>query len=140
MSDADEAVRKLLENNGITYHESLQGEGAEEGWKYDKWLITFTKNGNNAHFDFKTGTGHKRKLPGRDQAVPPSAASVLYCLLSDSSAYDVCFIEWASDCGYDADSIKARNIYDACCVNALKLKAIFSRDLIAELRELLQDY
>jgi hypothetical protein len=71
----------------------------------------------------------------------PTAASVLYCLLSDSDALDSpTFEEWASDLGYDTDSRKAEQIYRACIENGLKLRRVLGESNMVKLRELLQDY
>lgn len=59
----------------------------------------------------------------------PTAADVLYCLLSDADAeqYDgrsnflLGFQEWCENLGYDTDSIKARKIYNECLTIARKL-------------------
>lgn len=54
----------------------------------------------------------------------PDAASVLYCLASDSSCVENCndFEDFASDLGYDPDSRKAEKIYKACVRQSKKLK------------------
>lgn len=70
----------------------------------------------------------------------PTAASVLHCLLLDAGARDQSFMDWASDYGYDTDSIKALGIYNECCETSKKLSTIFNRDLQAKLRDALQDY
>jgi hypothetical protein len=70
----------------------------------------------------------------------PTAASVLHCLLSDAQARDMSFMDWASDYGYDTDSIKALGIYNECCEISKKLDTIFNRDLQDKLRDALQDY
>lgn len=52
----------------------------------------------------------------------PKLSDVLYCLFMDSEARNTCFEDWCSDFGYSDDSIKARDIYNACIQNAIKLK------------------
>lgn len=76
----------------------------------------------------------RRKLP------PPSAASVLSCLILDAWALAYSFEGWASEFGYDADSREAEAVYHRCCDNGRALRRIFSRDVLAQLREVLQDY
>jgi hypothetical protein len=77
----------------------------------------------------------------RDDTTHPTAASVLYCLLSDSDALDSPTLEeWASDLGYDTDSRKAEQIYRACIENGLKLRRVLGESNMVKLRELLQDY
>ncbi|MCP4307339.1 MAG: hypothetical protein GY788_21205 [bacterium] len=41
----------------------------------------------------------------------PNAASVVDCLISDASALDQSFEDWADDYGYDTDSRKAELLY-----------------------------
>jgi len=52
----------------------------------------------------------------------PKLDEVLNCLFLDSSAHEQCFQDWASDFGYDTDSIKAKSTYEACIENYFKLK------------------
>lgn len=128
----------------------------DKEWKHDLWLANFHKVGGNLEcFDVKTGTGHREvkksyspsstynpKTKRREQLAPvaPSAASVLYCLLSDASAKDESFSDWCNNSGYSSDSISALNTYRACEETGNKLHKIFNREQMAKLRELLQDY
>lgn len=72
--------------------------------------------------------------------VSPAAAGVLYCLFMDIETSTTTFRNWCNEFGYDDDSIKARNTYDACQGNSDKLMRIFNHQQIAQLREALQDY
>lgn len=84
-------------------------------------------------YDFSTKTSHP--------AHHPKAASVLYCLISDSDVLDYAtFEEWADNYGYNPDSREAEGTYKACIENALKLRRAIGAPLIEELRTLLQDY
>jgi len=65
--------------------------------------------------------GGKRKMTvsyhmGSALKKPPTALEVMSSLLLDAGtvAYGQKFPEWADDFGYDSDSIKARDLYDAC--------------------------
>lgn len=73
-------------------------------------------------------------------AVAPTAASVLYCLLLDASANDESFKSWCDNFGYDSDSLKALNIYNACIENAEKINKIFKPAIIEQLNTLLEEY
>jgi hypothetical protein len=73
-------------------------------------------------------------------AVAPTAASVLYCLLSDASASRESYKDWCDEFGYESDSIKALNIYNQCIENAEKINKIFKPTLIEQLSSLLEDY
>jgi len=74
----------------------------------------------------------------RRKIEPPKLVDVMFSLVMDSSAIDAgCFEEWASEFGYDTDSISARDTYDQCIAIALKLRQIIDLD---EAREAFQDY
>jgi hypothetical protein len=62
----------------------------------------------------------------------PKSQDVLHCLFMDSEASETTFSEWCSNFGYDNDSIKAREIYDACQKNTDKLKKAFKDDYQAK--------
>ncbi len=77
----------------------------------------------------------RRSLPA------PSAASVIYGLLLDSSVSDsACFEDWAIESGYDIDSRKAEDIYNACKLIARDFNRVFNAAQRAHLQTLLQDY
>jgi hypothetical protein len=65
----------------------------------------------------------------------PTAYDLLYCLKMDSSAASMSFEDWASDFGYDTDSIKALATYNACCDNAKKLRLALGTALYSELMD-----
>lgn len=70
---------------------------------------------------------------------PPDLADVLHSLLLDAAVLDARdFADWCGDFGFDADSIKARGIYDTCLAEALKLRAAFGEKTLAGLRELFE--
>ncbi len=76
-----------------------------------------------------------KKLPA------PLLRDVLYSLVRDSEVLDYDSFElWASDFGYDTDSIKANNIYQDCLQIALKLRAMFGDAAMSLLKEMFQDY
>lgn len=70
----------------------------------------------------------------------PEAARVLHSIILDSSASGQSFADWCSELGYDTDSRKALAVYEACQVNADKMRKIFNRAQIEELQTILQDY
>lgn len=65
----------------------------------------------------------------------PDLATVLDCLASDCSGIDSAsgFEEWASELGYDADSRKAENIYNACRDSYRKLEHMLGRTAMQSL-------
>lgn len=159
-SETEKAVDAYLTEIGVAY--SVQGAGVgmkRDGWECDGWRAAFTKGDLREEFDFYTGTGH-RVITGRPidpninprsiaygqweranvRPFAPFAASVLCSLVLDSSAADQSFRNWCADLGYDSDSIKALNTYNACCDIAEKLLRIFTREQINHISEILQDY
>lgn len=128
------------------------------------WNITLQKDGREVFTtDFMQGVGHlpeymdrKYGKPGvmsiaRYAAIreacqhghrvkPPKLSDVFYCLLSNADAIDYRdFSEWAAEFGYNNDSIKARETYDACLATALALRSAFGEKTLSELRELFAD-
>lgn len=83
-------------------------------------------------------------IPGRLQkagaALPaPSLADVMQSLLLDGNVIDAgSFEDWCNEYGYDADSIKARGMYDDCLQIALKLRGAFGDKTMRELNELFE--
>lgn len=133
------------------------------GWEHDRWEVIFsrpqvadiletyrsgianrklTKMGERAiNAAGKMSDIYRRRLIAEhSKPVPPTAASVLYCFLSDISSAEQNFHDWCSDFGADSDSIKALNTYNACCEMLTKMRAFFSREERAELEKLLEDY
>ena len=72
--------------------------------------------------------------------VVPNQASVLYSLLMDGDSGYELFDDFCDNYGYDNDSIKAHNIYEACQKIAGKMRKFFSTEERNKLQELLEDY
>lgn len=70
--------------------------------------------------------------------LPPKLDDVLYCLVNDAEALDMCFEDWADNYGFDTDSKKAEKIYQSCVATGLKLRKTGIN--IQEQRERLADY
>lgn len=71
----------------------------------------------------------------------PDTRNVLYSLVADASVLDAGgFVEWASDSGYDSDSITAKATYDACVEIALRLRAGLGDAGLTELQAAFVDY
>lgn len=169
LNATDEAVASKLAEWGITAHAIYTGEAKKDDWAHDAWVIVLASKTAHERFDYCTGTGH-RKLVGQDvlsvqmerarlggntsaaranlkryeeslkHPVIPTSASVLYSVLLDARAAHETFADWCSNYGCDADSIKALKTYDACCETAAQMSKVFTRDQIAELAALLEDY
>lgn len=163
-TDIESSVTEFLADNKITFAAALIGETVKENnWECDQWRVMFSKEGKSFETMFYTGLGHRQwdKIGKVENAnykgsrksmhfaalekqhkkpVAPNAASVLHSLTMDAQALDMSFDYWASDYGYDTDSRKALETYQACCDIGHKLKLIFSRAELETLREMLQDY
>lgn len=69
----------------------------------------------------------------------PSAADVLYCLVSDAGASDMCFETWADEYGYDKDSRAAETTYRQCIDSGLALRRLLGGAVLAKLRDITAD-
>lgn len=70
----------------------------------------------------------------------PTAAEVLYCLLSDIRCGEQNFYDFCDEMGYDSDSRKALDIHDTCAKLSIEMRRVFSTAQREHLEELLQDY
>lgn len=70
------------------------------------------------------------------EAKPPSIDDVLGCLALDASVLDDTFANWCSNFGYDPDSRKAFNIWNACMDNTLRFKNLIGADNLEALRKI----
>lgn len=62
---------------------------------------------------------------GKGHNTPPRFTDVVECLLSDAlGVVDVSFADWASEFGWNTDSIKARDIYLACVDTRARLAPV----------------
>ena len=68
----------------------------------------------------------------------PTAASVLYSLLLDSSACNEGFADWCCNYGYDEDNRKALELYLEC--QAIGQKLGFLAGIRSQIEEILEDY
>lgn len=76
------------------------------------------------------------------QKVTPKLDNVVHSILSDGSAYFDAqrFEDWAADYGLDADSIKAKETFDACGEIGREISRSLPADTLAGLREWSQNY
>lgn len=150
-----------------TYAGEKKDALGDKGHTMDAWRVSFTlRDSRAAHekFNYFTGLGHRvdtdmtrmarARLKGchpnsiawqtdvtkQMKPVAPSAASVLYCLLSDGEAIDQSFFNWCDSLGYDTDSRKALATYEACCESGLQLRRVFTSEQREQLANMLQDY
>ena len=130
-------VDDILAKAGVTFSVRLLGETKRDDWTCDEWRVKFGK----WETSYYTGTGHRKAMTRFTDARPvaPKAAGVLHSLVLDSSAGDVSFKDWCAEYGYSDDSIGALDTYRACCATATKLRATFKPDVLAAIREAVQD-
>lgn len=71
----------------------------------------------------------------------PDPLDVIHSILCDCDVLNYpSFEEWASICGYDADSRNAESIYRECMKTALALRAAIGSDGLERLQVAFQDY
>lgn len=90
-------------------------------------------------FKAKAGLGMHYYIDTRKPILPDSV-DVVYSLLMDAEVLDYSsYEEWAGNFGYDEDSRKGEQVYNACMKIALQFRRI-GGTVINELREAYQDY
>lgn len=160
-----ENVSALLAKAGVTYSAEFvpqsKSRNALEKEPSLNWRVTLT-GGRVAPWttDYMQGIGHVpnyNALKGpkttlfndgylrdgitRMPLPAPHVADVAHSLVLDSDVISYgSFEEWAREFGYDEDSRKAERTYQACMAIALKLRQILGDELIAKLRDALEDY
>jgi hypothetical protein len=71
----------------------------------------------------------------------PDPAGFLYCMISDMDCGEYSsFQDFCDNLGYDNDSIKALETYQACQQGARKFRQVVTTAEVEKLREVLQDY
>lgn len=170
LTETEQAVADYLAAQNVNFSAVLVGATTRDNWQCDEWRVTVSKHNpapnstgkKTAEYQtaYFTGTGHRQsaqpmpahvKNSPRSMAaeewrrqylrpVAPCAASVLYSLLSDAQGAEEPFDYWCSNYGYDFDSIKALNTYNACCEVRRELYKVFSAEQRAQLQQLLEDY
>ena len=145
LNTAQNQIDAMLQSRDIKFSAVLVGPTVRDKWECDAWRVSFGKFTT----DYYTGTGHRKMPKGfkpnnnmgiKAKPTTPCAADVLYSLLSDASAADQSFGDWCSDFGYDADSIKALNTYQACEKIGREMRVLFDTQTRELFREVLQDY
>ncbi len=125
----------------------INGKDVKPDWKDTSfhWSVTIGKGKQSLTTDYYMGAGHvtvpksiermfkndaisKEMYARHVKPTPPEVADVVHSLVSDASALDEPFADWASNCGYDDDSIKAKAIYDQCIELGHKIKRLLGKD------------
>lgn len=70
----------------------------------------------------------------------PSASDLLYSIVADSTEEFSCFEMWAAEFGYDTDSRKAEQTYEACKQQTRDAQRVLGRTVIEEAAVILRDY
>lgn len=155
------AVNEYLKAQGVEFLAVGGVASKRDGWDCDAWLCKFSRQGKEMFSDYYTGIGLREsrvRMPldiarlrpnilmrvqwekANLKAVAPTAASVLYSLLLDSSGAEQNFLDWCSEYGYDSDSMKAHKIYTGCCEQLQKVRVFFTNEERQAMQELLQEY
>jgi hypothetical protein len=79
-----------------------------------------------------------RFLPGK--LPEPKATDVLHCIVLDADCLTEPFEDWCANYGYGSDSRKAESLYLLCVKISREAMAVFGAPLLAQIRDLLQDY
>lgn len=67
----------------------------------------------------------------------PDPVDLISCLIRDTDVFNYeSFKDWAESLGFSDDSIKAKQIYDTCLYQSLKVKNMFSNEEMEVLYEL----
>ena len=121
----------------LTWSNTRGGLSREEGYFLKAWQGKPHANFQNKDMQLSVAV----KL-AKAQKLKPKKEDVIYSLLSDGQPCfdDMSFEDWATDFGYDIDSIKAKAIYDQCFCIGLKIVQAIGRDNVEKLREEYQDY
>jgi hypothetical protein len=88
----------------------------------------------------RKGTLMFEQLEAQRKPQTPKIQDALYSLILDSSALETSFEYWCSDYGYDTDSRKAFETYEACCDIGKKVNRLFNSKTRAAMRDFFQDY
>lgn len=110
---------------------TMEGQSLFEAWKRKP----------HANFVNKARWAEVAAAIARAQKIAPGLPEVLHSLLMDGGAHtqSLSFEDWASELGYDSDSIKAQSIYSACVEIGRQMARGIPRDVLDKARELVQD-
>lgn len=138
MNNPHNIVAEYLPQIGTEFKVKPMGCGTTlDGWRHFAYRITFIRNGAKYHFSFKQGMAHTKY---------PTAADVLYSLLSEAHSSCQSFEEWAEEMGYFADKHtfetwqNAKKTYREVKRNAKKIERLFQPSEVSKLKDLLSDF
>lgn len=122
MSTTTKTLRQLASKMGIQCRFGAKlPRDKQDDWqrKATGWDCTLCYREREFTFDFWQGSAIKGE---------PTVIGTLECLLSDSQADDQSFEEFCSEFGYDTDSRKAEQTWQACKKSAVGLKRLLGDD------------
>jgi len=128
-----------LETLGLTAQFTGPTLTKRDEWECNAWVLFFRKGDKTERFDYYMGiwlveklrpvvAGRARFYGGcRTQPKRPDPLEVLHSISRDYvSTVNVSFENWCSEFGYDTDSKKAEEIYNACRETGLRLLNLIS--------------
>ena len=108
--------------------------------------MSFNYSVGEAHVTPKDLDTHPRRVATREaqealaKRFKPALRDVLECLFLDAEALSATdFEEWASDFGYDLDSRKAEQTYNACVKTGRDLRRVLGRSRFHDLEQQLRE-
>ena len=134
--ETEKLVAHKLDELKITFRCEYCGEKQRWGTLQDSWEIIFASPHHVASFEFFAGLG----LRVEGCVIPPSSASVIYCLTGDFVSAEGDFKSWCENTGYSDDSISDLKAYELCVKNSKKLKKVFSTAQIYDFQKILADF
>lgn len=134
-------------------------------WAHDAWRVTVTRGKQSWSTDYQSGIGHRKMdraverngwerfytdarggihfrnaedvaEQGFSKPVPPSAADVLSCVLSEACSGEDTFEAFCDDMGLDTDSRKALATWEACVAIRDAMIRVLGRELYEALSRL----
>lgn len=149
---AHENASILFSELGITCETSKPYAMVRDDWPCIAYDLTFIRGTRKIKTEYHLGIGHvKGKIPNYidkmrqaqeasvlaiQQKVTPLPSEVLARICSEGlEAIQQDFEEWASNFGYDTDSMKAKKTYDACIESYQKALKILTCEQIKTFAE-----
>lgn len=122
-------METFCKDNNVVCQATYMGLTKRDHWAGHAWRAVLSREGygvyNTYTTDFYTGTGLVSKSSlrgGKGMPIKPTAADVISSIAAEASACEQTFEDWASDLGYDNDSIKALDTYLACQKEATAMR------------------
>lgn len=102
--------------------------------------VSIVDQANWTREDYKRNNNKAVSFGFRVYVATPSAAGVLYCLLSDMDLASESHADFCANLGYDEDSRKGLELYLSCQKVGDELRKVFTGADLEALREMLEDY